>query len=83
MTNRKPIFVCTSDEHIWHTTPVSRSDDYLKACGEKLKFITEKANELNVPWLSAGDLFDKPANLTKASMLPGETMMRFSTTKQL
>lgn len=56
---RKPLFVATSDEHIDDKTPVNRKDDYLEASAKKLQFITEKANELGVPWLSGGDIFHR------------------------
>ena len=56
---RKPIAILTADMHIRSDTPICRTDNLVDVQFEKLRFIFELSNKLNVPILCAGDIGDK------------------------
>ncbi len=50
--------ILTADLHLTDSIPVSRTDDYISAQGNKLNFLQELSNENNgCPILCAGDIF--------------------------
>lgn len=51
--------ILTADIHLTHTTPISRTDNYILAQENKLRFLQELSQENNnCPILCAGDVFD-------------------------
>lgn len=53
-------FLCTADWHIRKENPKYRKDAYFEAQIEKVKWIIQKANDLDAHLLIAGDIFDSP-----------------------
>lgn len=53
-------FIFAADLHITDKTPRYRKDDYAQTSLRKLKWIVEKANELDAVLCVAGDFFDSP-----------------------
>lgn len=59
---KKPIAIACSDIHLCDKAPVCRSNepDWFAAMARPLEALAKLSNELEVPILCAGDLFDKP-----------------------
>lgn len=50
--------ILTADLHLTAKIPISRTDDYVKAQENKLRFLSDLSQEHNCPILCAGDIFD-------------------------
>ena len=50
--------ILTADLHLTAKIPISRTDDYVKAQENKLRFLSDLSQEHNCPVLCAGDIFD-------------------------
>lgn len=58
-TNKIADAILTADLHLTARTPISRTDNYIKAQENKLKFLRELSEEHNnCPVICAGDVFD-------------------------
>lgn len=58
-TNKIANAILTADLHLTTRTPISRTDDYIKAQENKLKFLQELSEKHNnCPVICAGDVFD-------------------------
>jgi DNA repair exonuclease SbcCD nuclease subunit len=55
-----PTAVLAADLHILGNKPICRTDDYIAAQWNKLKFISDLCKKYDIPLLVAGDLGDKP-----------------------
>ena len=53
-------FLCTADWQITHKTPIARTDDYIQAIYEKVKWVFNIAKKNNAIILHGGDVFDLP-----------------------
>ncbi|KKL69880.1 hypothetical protein LCGC14_2110530 [marine sediment metagenome] len=53
-------FILLSDLHLSWDNPLARMDDLVKVQFEKLKFVLDYAERMDVPILTAGDFFDRP-----------------------
>lgn len=59
--NRRPDFAAVSDLHLGEKKPACRTDDFDQAQRGKLLQLTRIAQDLpSMPWVYAGDIFDKP-----------------------
>ena len=63
MSNNVPVkkILVVGDQHLWHTTPENRVDDYMQATLEEFEECFEIAKSNNVDAIILlGDLFEKP-----------------------
>ena len=53
-------FLCTADWHIRKENPKYRIDNYLESLLGKVRYMVDRANELDARIIIAGDIFDSP-----------------------